>query len=71
MIMSKEIHCRGCGAEITWAPVVKRYQQDARRALPEVIHYYCCLDCLEGRGCDCGQRMEIEDERRKGAVVGE
>jgi hypothetical protein len=52
------IWCDNCGVEITWTPTVV----DARD--------YCCTDCLEGRPCDCGQRMEIEEERRRGSASG-
>jgi len=50
------IWCDGCGAEITWAPVPAPDQRD-----------YCCPDCRDGRPCDCGERMELDDERRTGA----
>jgi hypothetical protein len=46
------VYCDGCGVEITWAAVVK-----GRRV-------YCCEDCLNGIPCDCGERLEIEDDRR-------
>lgn len=49
------IWCEGCGVEMTWGPTVV----DKR--------YYCCADCAEGLKCDCGVRMEIEDDRRSGA----
>ncbi len=44
--------CDGCGVEIQIAPVVVGER------------LYCCQDCLEGRGCDCGARLELDDERR-------
>jgi hypothetical protein len=47
-----QVWCDGCGAEITWAPVL-RDERD-----------YCCEDCAEGRPCRCGERMELPDERR-------
>lgn len=65
-----EILCQGCGTEITWAPVVKRYRKGEQGDLLDAHHYYCCQDCLEGRGCDCGARMDMDDERREGAQVG-
>jgi hypothetical protein len=55
----KEIRCQGCGTEITWAPVVMRFAWQAEGKRVEAQHYYCCQDCLEGRGCDCGVRMEV------------
>jgi len=47
------VYCDGCGVEITWAAVVKGGRD------------YCCEDCLNGIPCDCGERMEIEDNRRE------
>jgi len=44
--------CDGCGVEITWGPVVA----DERR--------YCCWDCSQGIPCECGERMEIDEEHR-------
>jgi hypothetical protein len=44
--------CVGCGAEITWAPVM----------IGQTI--YCCGDCAAGQLCACGERMEWGDERR-------
>ena len=44
--------CSGCGVEITWSALV----------IGE--HYYCCRDCHDGRPCQCGERMEPDDERR-------
>ncbi|MDW8327569.1 MAG: hypothetical protein RMK99_13485 [Anaerolineales bacterium] len=49
------IWCDGCGAEITWAPVLAPDQRE-----------YCCPDCRDGRPCDCGDRMDPEDECRSG-----
>ena len=49
--------CDGCGVEITWDPI--RFGK--RR--------YCCQDCLEDRPCRCGERMEIDAERRPGEAV--
>ena len=61
-----EIRCQGCGTEITWAPVVEHRRKKESQAPMGALHYYCCQDCLEGRGCDCGARMEMEEERREG-----
>lgn len=47
------IWCDGCGVEISWAAVVDQ----------QLI--YCCIDCQEGLPCRCGERMEMEDERRQ------
>jgi hypothetical protein len=50
--IDETIWCYGCGVEISWAPLVV----DKCR--------YCCRDCHEGLPCRCGERMELEDERR-------
>lgn len=50
------VWCYGCGVEILWAPWVV-----GKRT-------YCCLDCLEVGSCECGERMELEDERREAGV---
>ena len=42
------IWCDGCGAEILWTPIVANN-----------LHY-CCLDCKNGFGCDCGGDQEEE-----------
>jgi hypothetical protein len=49
------VYCKNCGVEITWAPVVKAGR------------HYCCQDCYDGRPCDCGYQMELDDERRTGS----
>lgn len=41
--------CAGCGVEISIGAVVFKGK------------IYCCQDCLEGRPCDCGERMEMEE----------
>lgn len=46
------IWCENCGAEIICGGYIAHG------------HFYCCRDCYLGRPCECGQRMEIEDERR-------
>lgn len=48
------VWCDGCGVEILWAPMVA----DERD--------YCCRDCSRGLACDCGEPMELEEERRNG-----
>lgn len=54
--------CDGCGAEITWSPVVRRAKSDPIRFRAGV---YCCIDCAEGRPCRCGERMEFDDDFRE------
>lgn len=46
----KTIWCDGCGAEITWGPIVARNR------------IYCCEDCVHRISCDCGYRMEFDEE---------
>jgi hypothetical protein len=38
--------CDGCGIEITWEPVEKGYL------------FFCCLSCLDGEKCHCGEEDE-------------
>lgn len=42
------IWCDGCGVEILWPPLQSDHGQ------------YCCVDCKEGFGCDCGDVPEDE-----------
>lgn len=46
------VFCSGCGAEITWAPIIVAQRR------------YCCSDCADGRPCNCGMQIECEEERR-------
>ena len=48
--------CAGCGVEISVGAVVYKGK------------IYCCQDCLEGRPCDCAERMEIEEQRTDQSV---
>ena len=51
--------CDGCGIEITWLPYrLPWISEQSRRD-------YCCEDCYVGLLCNCGERMEIDDERRE------
>lgn len=50
--IEEAVWCDGCGVEISWGPVVVGDRK------------YCCQDCAAGWPCDCGTRLEIEDERR-------
>ena len=52
------IYCDGCGVEITWVPY--RYQGQ----IDPINKDYCCVDCFNGIACHCGERMEMDDERR-------
>ena len=47
------IWCDGCGVEFTWAPVLDKQ------------FVYCCADCHTGLPCQCGERIEQEDEYRR------
>jgi hypothetical protein len=51
------VSCDGCGIEISWSPVVRRPVHSVR------LEHYCCQDCLEGNGCTCAERMELNEER--------
>ena len=51
--IEQTVFCHGCGAEITWAPIVKEHRR------------YCCQDCLEGRVCECAARQDRDDDRHK------
>jgi hypothetical protein len=53
MAWSEEvIWCDGCGVEISWGPVMVNDKP------------YCCQDCAQGYACDCGERMEMDEEMR-------
>lgn len=54
--------CDGCGAEITWSPVIVRPAQHTPSTRPGI---YCCTDCAEGRSCACAERMEFDDDFRE------
>ena len=60
---SKTILCDGCGVEITWAPVIKRTRRGS------TLYHYCCNDCWKGRECQCGERMELDAERKSSSGV--
>jgi len=53
------VYCDGCGVEITWSPVVHNTRD------------YCCQDCYQGLPCKCGERAELEEDRRGGGGEGE
>lgn len=42
--------CDGCGVEILLSPVVIEDR------------HYCCRDCADGLECECGERLEIEED---------
>jgi hypothetical protein len=46
------IWCEGCGVEFTGGGVVVEKRT------------YCCQDCARGILCPCGDRMEMDEERR-------
>jgi hypothetical protein len=68
--------CAGCGVEITWEPVrkyifakdfaglrlPKQYGQSAG-ALPRYLNY-CCRTCALGERCECGEKVQFEEERQ-------
>lgn len=53
------LRCDGCGVEITWSGLALPSADGLRRLV------YCCPDCLDGRECTCGERMEQEDDRER------
>ncbi len=52
MRFTETLLCDGCGVEITWTPYTVGNKT------------YCCKDCYQTRSCECGERMEYDDERR-------
>ena len=53
MVMIEDtLFCDGCGVEIPLSPVIKDHAE------------YCCEDCAQGYQCDCGERMELDDQDR-------
>ena len=56
------VFCDGCGAEITWSPVIIQPASGARLTRPGE---FCCNDCADGRPCRCGERLEFDDENRE------
>jgi len=56
-VIEGTIFCNNCGVEITWAPIVFKGC------------HFCCQDCLNHLQCECGDRMELEEERRQGENI--
>ncbi len=52
------ILCESCGAEVTCGAFVVN------------DHIFCCKQCYEGYPCNCGERMEIEVDRRSSQSSG-
>lgn len=52
------IWCDNCGVEITWSPIVSS-------GLGRKKEVFCCEDCYFEYRCHCGERMELEDDRRR------
>jgi hypothetical protein len=46
------LFCDGCGVEILLAPVVQEQRE------------YCCEDCAQVLPCHCGERLELDEQRR-------
>ena len=57
-----DIFCDNCGVEITWSPVIETGREVSTGKFYK--REYCCQDCFEYRACNCGDRMEMEEERR-------
>lgn len=55
--LNNDIFCDNCGVEITWSPIV-----DGKR-------HYCCNDCQQGLVCECGSRLELDDDRREDNIL--
>ncbi|HEX9616431.1 MAG TPA: hypothetical protein VGA03_03385 [Anaerolineales bacterium] len=51
------VWCVGCGVELTWGPVFVGKDR------------YCCQDCADGLKCNCGVRMEIDEDVRGSSPV--
>jgi hypothetical protein len=51
------LFCDGCGGELMLSPVVKEQRK------------YCCEDCAEGIACRCGERMELDEQRRAATSI--
>lgn len=51
--LEENVFCDNCGVEITWSPII------------EGKRHYCCQDCKDGLACECGKRMELDDDRRE------
>lgn len=48
--IDETVWCVGCGVELTWSPVMVGKDR------------YCCQECAQGLKCNCGVRMEIDEE---------
>jgi hypothetical protein len=55
--MDEMIWCVGCGVELTWSPVMVGKDR------------YCCQDCADGLKCNCGVRMEIDEDLGSSLLV--
>jgi hypothetical protein len=55
--IDETVWCVGCGVELTWSPVMVGKDR------------YCCQECAEGLKCNCGVRMEIDEDVRGSAPV--
>jgi hypothetical protein len=55
--IDETVWCVGCGAELTWSPVMVGKDR------------YCCQECSQGLKCDCGIRMEIDEGDLSSAPV--
>ncbi|HNT22805.1 MAG TPA: hypothetical protein PKM21_00450 [Anaerolineales bacterium] len=55
--LEREVFCENCGAEITCGAYVIN------------DHIFCCKECYEGYPCTCGERMDVEIDRRSSQPV--
>jgi len=58
------IYCDNCGVEITWGS----YLPARAGGAPPRRSDYCCRECFQGLPCRCGERMDMDDERRGGSA---
>jgi TRASH domain-containing protein len=59
--IESDVFCDGCGAEITWAPVIVNTKFR--------VFEYCCVDCAHDIPCNCGERMMLGDELRSRKAI--
>lgn len=59
------IFCDGCGAEIVGVPLHRKGTGPLNR------RDFCCQDCMDGKPCICGERMQLGDEYRQQTQLAE
>jgi hypothetical protein len=66
--IEESVYCDNCGVEITWAPYLTTRRKGSDGGGFHKVDY-CCQECYKGYVCRCGERMEMEDERRSGTAT--